>query len=194
VRSDRYTINAKAEDTSTLYMMRGPMLQAILEDRFKLKIHRDTREVSVYAMTIAKGGHRLQPFKEGTCTPIDFGTARGDRSAAAPGEKVCPAFGRTNGPNQTVEAEGISLDAFAAFYLSPALGRRVINRTGLEGLFDFHLEYANPTLAVGAPEPSDQPIGASIFTVIEQLGLKLEPTKDRADVFIIDSVERPTEN
>jgi uncharacterized protein (TIGR03435 family) len=63
INSDRYEINAKAEGTPPEAMTHGPMLQALLEDRFKLKIHRETREIQAYLLTVAKNGPKLQPFK-----------------------------------------------------------------------------------------------------------------------------------
>ena len=58
--SDRFTIEANLEDTATEEITRGPMLQALLEDRFRLKLHREAREVPVYNLTVATGGPRLQ--------------------------------------------------------------------------------------------------------------------------------------
>ena len=71
ITSDFYEIDAKAEGPQGHAMMNGPMLQALLEDRFKLKIHRETRDVPVYALTVAAGGLKLEPF-QGSCTPRDF--------------------------------------------------------------------------------------------------------------------------
>ena len=69
--SERYTIEAKPQGNPGTGMMRGPMLQALLEDRFALKIRRETREGRVYLMTVAKGGPKLPPF-QGGCTPISL--------------------------------------------------------------------------------------------------------------------------
>ena len=69
IRSDRFVITAKAEGTPSSAMMRGPMLQAILEDRFNLRIYLENREVPVFVLTAARGGVKLQPFKEGGCMP-----------------------------------------------------------------------------------------------------------------------------
>lgn len=66
INSDRYSINARVEGTQSQGTMRGPMMQALLEDRFNLKIHREAREILVYALTVAKGGPKLQQFKEGS--------------------------------------------------------------------------------------------------------------------------------
>jgi len=62
IRSEYYTIDAKAEGTPSVEMMQGPMLQAVLEDRFHLKVRRDTRPVPAYELTVAKGGPKLRPF------------------------------------------------------------------------------------------------------------------------------------
>jgi hypothetical protein len=72
INSERYQVDAKAEGSQSQGMMHGPMLQALLEDRFKLKIHRETREAPAYALTVAKGGPKLHPFKEGSCVPLDL--------------------------------------------------------------------------------------------------------------------------
>ncbi len=71
IDSERYTIDAKPESPQTRAMMNGPMLQALLEDRFKLKIHRESKEVPVYALVVAKGGATLSATKPGGCTPHD---------------------------------------------------------------------------------------------------------------------------
>jgi uncharacterized protein (TIGR03435 family) len=71
--SEVYAIEAKAAKenaTPPMAEMAGPMLQALLESRFKLKLHRDSREFPIYALTVAKGGHKLEQTKEGSCTPL----------------------------------------------------------------------------------------------------------------------------
>jgi uncharacterized protein (TIGR03435 family) len=177
INSQRYGIKAKAADAASQETMQGPMLQALLEDRFKLKIHRATKEVPVFELTVAKGGPKLAPSKEGSCTTA---------GAAQPGP-----------PPQSLEPRGISLDAFATNVLPTLLDRPVINKTGIAGLFDIHLEFAADESTPGLRlAPSDQPPAApSIFTAIqEQTGLKLESAKGPGEFLIIDSVDRPTEN
>jgi uncharacterized protein (TIGR03435 family) len=66
LRTDTYDIEAKAEGSPTTRVMEGPMLQALLEDRFKLKLRFQTREIPVYELTVAKSGIKLQPLKDGT--------------------------------------------------------------------------------------------------------------------------------
>ena len=202
IRSDAYNINARAADNTSLEAMNGPMLQALLEDRFKLKMHRETREVPVYALTIAKGGPKLQAFKEGSCVPVNFANV----------PFIPPDMTQNNcndlvrlfpPPNVSVEAHGANLEVIT-FLLGLTLDRPIVDKTGLMGLYDLHLDFGREGTTVGdmpppppgAP-PSEPlgPAGPSIFTAIqEQLGLKLESTKGPRDFLVIDSVERPSEN
>ena len=198
IGSERYDINAKAEGNPSPEMMYGPMLQALLEDRFKLRIRREIREVPAYALTVAKSGLKLHHFKEGSCTPrppLDVTKPLVPPPPLAPGERYCVSAGRREGLNLVLEFEGISLDEFCKALLRGS-GRPVINKTGITGKFDFHLEYApdetTPTLP---PDDSSVPTAPSIFTAIQQqLGLKLEPTKGPRDFLVIDHIERPSAN
>jgi uncharacterized protein (TIGR03435 family) len=192
ISSERYTINAEAEGAPTRAMMAGPMLQSLLEERLKLKVHRATREVPVYALNVAKGGPKLNPFKEGSCISVDLTSF--SQAPLAPGEKRCRSLGAISGPMWTVDAEGITIEGFLDFLVFPTVDRPIIDKTGISGRFNFHLAYANPTLGGDPAAPSD-PVGPSIFTAVqEQLGLKLEPTKGPGEFLIIDHVERPSEN
>jgi len=218
INSERYAINAKAEGTPSGSTMRGPMLQALLQDRFQLKAHVESRDVPGYALTVAKGGPKLTPHQEGNC--VDIGLVKPLTTAPpphTPGERpvICGAshFGKGTGPNVTLEVPGVSLDYFARTFLGIAFwGRPVINKTGITGLFDIHLEFspdestpgppgnglgpraaANPD---GGPPAGDSiPAGPSIFVALQkQLGLKLEPIKGPRESLVIDRVERPSEN
>ena len=194
VHSERYEINARAESSVSLEMMHGPMLQALLEDRFKLRIHRETRDVPVYALTIAQSGLKLTPFKEGSCTPVDRTQFAPFSAPPTPEQalKNCHARGTKEGLNLKIEAHGMTLDEFSKIFLDThTLGRPVINKTGLTGRFDFRLEYA--------PDRGDLSDnlggGPSIFTALqEQLGLRLESTKGPVEILVIDSIARPSEN
>ncbi len=209
IDSERYQITAKAEGTPGQDMMHGPMLQALLEDRFKLKIRRESREVPAYALTIAKNGPKLQPFQEGSCTVLDFSKPP---APPRPGEKPIPictfSLRKQNGASVHWEVHGGTLDDLSV-NLGIDLDRIVINKTGIAGKFDFHMEFAPDqttaglnNLRIGAGEPafplptaSDPPGGPSIFTAIqEQLGLKLESTKGPREFVVIDHVQKPSEN
>jgi uncharacterized protein (TIGR03435 family) len=179
--------------------MEGPMLQALLESRFNLKIHRENRDIPVYELTVAKGGPKLRPppvppsnsenhvgglwpMSEGDCKRLDAcGTAR-----AADGQGEKPVF---------VEYHGLTLDQFAAA-LVRVLDRPVLDKTGIAGIFHVHVEFAPDEATLGIrPVPGNEPAGPSIFTAFqEQLGLKLEPAKRPGEFLVIDRVERPTEN
>ena len=201
VNSDRYRINAKAEGNASEGMMQGPMLQALLEDRFKLKTHRETREVSVYTLTVAKGGLKLRRLEEGSCTPRDYGVLS---PPAVPGQKpFCGNGGFAKKGNLVVaDIPSISIDEFSK-RLTLRLDRPVIDKTGVTGLFDVHLEFApdmsTPGLVAGGAGPttdaSEPTAGQSIFTAIQkQLGLKLQAAKGRREFLVIDSAEKPSDN
>jgi len=83
--------------------MNGPMLQALLEDRFKLRIHRETRQLPVYELTVARGGSRLTQFREGSCTVVDW--TKFPLPTLAPGQKPCGGgVGGRKGPNITLNS------------------------------------------------------------------------------------------
>ncbi len=89
--SDRFDISAKADGRFSQAMMNGPMLQALLEDRFKLKLHRESRVVSVYALTVAKVGPKLHPLKKVGCASLDP-----ENPPPAPGAKLPVLCGTNN--------------------------------------------------------------------------------------------------
>jgi len=193
LNSDRYTIEAKPNSPQTQEMMHGPILQAILESRFHLKVHLETREVPVYALIVAKGGLKLKPFKEGTCVPIDFLNLQMHTLESLSSDvRYCRNAFDEEGGIVTYEAQGTSMDEFSKIAVG-GLDRPVINKTGLNGLFDVHLEFV-PERADSSASPTDA-AGVSIFTAVQQqLGLKLESAKGPGQFLVIDSVERPSEN
>jgi bla regulator protein BlaR1 len=197
IYSARYVINAKAPDNASEGTMVGPMLQALLEDRFRLKVHRETREVPVYALTVAKGGSKLQQVAEGSCVHPDYSIR--PIPPLPPGKTYCnDAVGGRKGPNTTLNEDEATLLEFSKL-LGLVLDRPIVDKTGLLGKYNFHLEFlvdqTTPGALSGFGPPSDGPPAASIFTVVqEQLGLKLEPAKGAREFLLIDHVERPSEN
>lgn len=189
---DRYSITAKGEGSATDGMMNGPMLKTLLEDRFKLKIHRGTKEIPVYELTIAKGGLKA-PRPAGTCTPLDWNTPLPDQLQNQT-QKQCIDRETRRGPSVLVQLDAVSIAAFIKFFLS-RLDRPVIDKTGLTGLFDFHLEYAPDQAGVNGPATSADPEGSPIFTALQQqIGLKLTRAKGPGEFLVIDHVERPSAN
>jgi uncharacterized protein (TIGR03435 family) len=193
INSDRYTIKAKAPGVKSQIMMHGPMLQALLEDRFRVKVHHETRDVPVYILNIARGGPKLQAFTPGTCNVYD---PAADFPPPPPPDNPCHNQGGMNNGVLTLDIPATTLDEFARFALG-VMDRPVINKTGITGRFNFHMEYApdetsssGPVSATGAAQVS----GPSIFSAVEQLGLKLSAGKGPGDHIVIDRAERPTEN
>ena len=100
--SDRYTIAAKAEGNPPLSEMYGPMLQALLETRFHLKLHRETREGPVYALTVAKSGLKLKPA--GVCIPLDVNHLPPELADGGPRPSFCgDRIRRNSGTNTMME-------------------------------------------------------------------------------------------
>ncbi len=199
ISSDRYDIAAKAAASDAENQSSDPRqlsdaqrktareqmqqrLQALLEDRFQLKIHRETREQPVYALLVAKNGPKIQPVEA--------------KTGGSP-PRMMVGRGMLNG-------QGVELSMLTAM-LSNQLGRPVLDRTGLSGHFDIKLEWtpdpAQSEKALGAlppgvqaPPPPD-PNGPSVFTAVqEQLGLRLESQKGPVEMIVIDHVDKPSEN
>ena len=197
--SDKFDISAKAEGSSDFAEMVGFMLPGLLEERFQLKLHKEPRETPVYALTVGKGALKLPPTKEGSCMPLDL------KKLPKPGEpqpNFCgmPRMMFKNGAFSG-EVMGATMEEFAGRFLMNQVGRPVLDKTGLTGRFDIHLEFAREmppgAMLNGAPMPAPPPndSGApSIFTAIQQLGLKLTADKAPIDVIVVDSAQKPSEN
>jgi len=196
VDSETYDVHAKAADErASVLEMWGTMLQSLLEDRFKLKVHKETREFPVYSFTIAKNGlglqsTKLQPTKPGTCITVDFDHLPAPPEPGQPMRRICGQISeQKNGTTSIIDVRGTTLARFGGRALRNSVDRPILDKTGLDGLFDIHLEFAADGREAGdlsAP---------SIFTAVqEQLGLKLSADKGPIEVLVIDQIERPTEN
>jgi uncharacterized protein (TIGR03435 family) len=181
---DLYTIEAKSGRSQDPGIVAGAMLQAILEDRFKLKVHHDTSEVPVYVLTVAEGGAHFRAAAEGSCVPFALNrTSMLGSRAASP---ACGSFRNTGA--HAIEAFA-TIANFCA-QLSVWLDRDVVDKTGLSGMFDFHLPFSASDIKPGPlTDPAQQ-----ISSAAQTLGLKLEPGKNPSDVLVVDHVERPAEN
>ena len=200
--TDRYDINAKLEVTPTSVQpfvpgstTPNPMqlaLRHLLEDRFKLKMHRETRELDIYALVLARPGGAPGPgLKPSTTDCVAAGAAAQRPGAPPPGAPGQPFCGISGSPGR-VKFGGLPASSFATALAGPA-GRMVVDRTGMTGSWDFELTFAPENRGPDAP-PAD-PNAPSFFTAIqEQLGLRLESTKGPVDVLVIDSVEKPVED
>jgi uncharacterized protein (TIGR03435 family) len=175
------------------------MLQDLLEDRFKLRAHRETREVPIYALTLARSDQKLGAGLRVSAIDCAAMRGRGGRGGVPPGPPAAgerPTCGMRMAPHEVL-AGGVPLGQLTQV-LSQFTQRIVVDRTGLEGTFDIDLRFTPDRLPQGPPPPgvplpSIDPNGPSLFTAVqEQLGLKLESERAPVEVLVIDHVERPT--
>jgi uncharacterized protein (TIGR03435 family) len=194
--SARYDISAKAENTLKDGELQ-PMLQALLADRFQLTLRRETKELPIYALVLARKDGKLGPklieSKEGGCTVPDFTKPP---APPEPGKKYC---GQQMMSPRSLTANSVPIANIVPM-LARMLGRTVIDKTGLTGKYDISAEWA-PDEALMLPSSPDgaRPVsdgsGPSIFTALqEQLGLKLESQKGPVEVFVVERAEKPSEN
>jgi uncharacterized protein (TIGR03435 family) len=205
VQSQRFTIDAKAESPVNEEMMRGPMMQVVLKERFNLKLHLEATEVPVYELIVEKSPPRLQAWKEGDCTAQ---SADGPPPARKQGQPIpaplCGGMGRT--VNNGVEAKGVTLAHFCMLLTLFSMDRPVIDKTGIAGLFDIHLDMSYDELlrngpglggggsAIGNSQAQASDPGSSVFDAVRKLGLRLQPAKMRFELPVIDRIDRPTGN
>ena len=192
IDSDHWNINAKAEgykDATTFRDQARLMVRPLLAERFKLVLHRDQRELPVYALVLNKAngefGPNLRRNDERDCTkPMSIAAAEGAAEPAAP--MICGAD--LFNPRH-LQARGMALSYMLIGLARTSINRVVVDHTGLAGKFDWEVQWAPDDLRV---DGATRPDGASMFQAFrDQLGLKLEPTRDRVDVLVIDRVERP---
>jgi uncharacterized protein (TIGR03435 family) len=199
--SDRFDITAKAPEGAVTPAQIRPMVRAMLADRFKLITHRETRDMPIYALVVARSDGKFGPNMK--VNPLDcdavFRAGRGGAPPPPPqpGEPIQCGF--MIGPG-TMTAGGMLLGELARS-LSPFVGRIVVDKTGLKERYDFQLKYApegrgfGPGPGPGGGEPPVDPNMPSLFTALqEQLGLKLESERGPVEVVVIDRVEQPTED
>jgi uncharacterized protein (TIGR03435 family) len=195
MNTDGYDIEAKPEAETSVKQM-WLMLQSLLADRFKLALHRETRQLPVYDITGVKGSFSPPPPKEGGCL------GEGDGPPPPPGSTPC---GRVR---ISISPTGLQMDGGKApmpeflRVLAVVLNHPVIDKSGFSGLLDVHLAFTPDENTQGLPAPMpDEPPRASdptrpnIFAALQdQLGLKLTSSKGPVDVLVIDHVEHPTVN
>jgi uncharacterized protein (TIGR03435 family) len=194
--STLYTIEATAQGSPGLEMMSGPMMQALLEDRFRLKIRRDTRTVEVYELTVTNGGPKLQTAQAGKCVTSDPGPPEPGKPWSPP----CGAFSELS-PNGGLYSYGQTMTGLCK-QLAGSLRRDVIDKTGIAGAFDIHLEVSlddmSPRGENALVDPSVPGTPVDQFGVlsgaVQHLGLKLVPARGPGQLLVIEHVERPPEN
>ena len=171
-----YDIEARVAGSPTDDQIRL-MLQSLLEDRFKLKVHRESREMAVYKLVIAKNGSKLKSAVEGFAPTID--------GKALPGKPFCLDLGGVDGEHIIGKSATVAQLVSA---LSGPLEGPVVDGAGLQGTFDFDLVFERR-------KPLDTDTAPPLPTALqEELGLKLERSKAPVEVLVIDHLEKPSEN
>jgi uncharacterized protein (TIGR03435 family) len=180
INTDGYDVSAKEPERPVSSDEFSLMMQNLLKDRFRLRVHTETHETPVYVLTPAKNGLKLPEANPESCLTGLMKAPNGYTQVKCGAMSVTP---------ELIADEKVSMDWFAAV-LGGRLGRPVRNKTGFTGSFKLRLEFA-PITPTGDSE-STKP---SIFSALEeQLGLKVESQKGTQEVLVIDHVERPSAN
>ncbi len=195
LNTQSYDIEAKVDgaDAAALERLsedqRKLMFQSFLGERFQLKVHRETKELSILALVVAKNGPKLREAKPGDTYP---------EGIKGPDGKPGGHAGMMMWGNGRLTGQGISIASMVP-PLTQQLGRTVLDKTGLTGRYDVELRWTPDDTSTPATGPDSGTAGESptpsIFTALqEQLGLKLESRKAPVEVLVIDHVEAPAAN
>jgi bla regulator protein blaR1 len=213
IDNDRYDVEARIDESlvATLGKMSKEqqkeqaslMMQSLLADRFKLKVHFESRELPVYALVVAKGGAKLAVGKESSPATEDK-PSRPDVGFPTGSEDLLKGLLVVyRGQTAEMTAKAATLDELVHWFAgySEIGGRTVVNQTALHGNYDFTLHWTRERLTAPAQQGSQpstlstDPDGPPLFTALqEQLGLRLVSTKAPVEVLVIDYIERPSEN
>ena len=170
------------------------MWQTLLADRFKLRLHRETRELPIYDLTAVQSGPKLPAAKDVSCVSFPPGTP----PRPIPGKVDCgyvsgPFAGHTAGPLHIKGSKVHMADLIRELAL--ILDRPVLDKTGFTGEFDLNLSFTPDEALMGFPAFSRVPTDPNLPNIFgameEQLGLKLVPAKGPVEVLVIDQAERP---
>jgi uncharacterized protein (TIGR03435 family) len=176
-------IGQASDEQARSYPLLGKRLQTLLRERFHLRMHSEQREMPVFALTVSKAG-KLTRSKVDCMALI---------AKDAPASDLPDVCGLGTSPGQPLRLIGGSVSMaqlvqrLGSF---PSIGRVVVDRTGLQGLWDFNVAFM-PPLPDGTESPVAPPIRAALQ---EQLGLKLESDRAPVEVLVVDQVEMPSEN
>jgi uncharacterized protein (TIGR03435 family) len=182
---DKYSIEATAAGATERTVLMGAMLQSLLEDRFHLKIHRDTEEVALLSMIVAKGGFKLKPMKDGDCEPGDGTFGPPDPNALSTAKPRCGQLNMMSSDGVTKWTWGTGTMSGLAGQLSRVFGVHVVDKTGITDKFVYRFEFKRGEDALATESFVQNALG-------EQLGLKLDKTKGPRGFLVIDAIERPT--
>ena len=202
IDSDHFEVEARAEGNPGNAQIQL-MVQSMLEDRFKLVLHHETRQLPIYALVVSKPGKTgpqlIAHSGDAKCTDASAGKPLPQPAAGEAMPAYCGGFFMNSRPGDLRESGNkVTMDMLRQF-LRQSVDRTIVDRTELIGVFDFTLEFAPELGPSSQPSTtdsaSDRSAPPSIFTALEeQLGLKLESTKGPVDVLVIDHVEEPSPN
>jgi len=219
LKTERFDIVAKMP-AGTTDEQAPQMLQALLAERFGLKVHREKKEVQIYALVVGKNGLNPKRMKPATTEEIAPEPMPGDVTQATPFGKMTrreipgkggiafiPGMGTLNismgaGGGEHIEMSNLTTARFVQL-LSSDGDRVVVDKTNLKGSyeasFDIAMDGPPPPPAPGAGEGGGPALAAPrinpMLSAVEQMGLKLEPQKDQVEMLVIDHIEKvPTEN
>jgi uncharacterized protein (TIGR03435 family) len=179
VSTDRFDIAAKGSGNPSRTEIRG-MVRRLLEERFRLLYHWESRDATVYSLVVSKPG-KLKASTAYECPQLT--SVLPSLAPSAINDIPCGGLRYTPGDTSGRKMTASNLAASLSFLLATP----VLDKTGLSGTYDIDLRWT--------PDLADTTGGVSIFTAVqEQLGLKLEPVKDSIKVFAIDHVEKPAED
>lgn len=192
IDSLRYDIDARTADTDPKQIRL--MWQTLLADRFKLKLHRETRELPTYDLTVVKNGPQLPAAKAADCVSFPPGT----QPRHIPGKVDCGYVSGPFGDSAGLRIRGSKIRmADLVRELTSVLDRPVLDQTGFPGEFDLNLTFRADNALAGFPGlgGSTDPNLPNIFAALdEQLGLRLVPAMGPVEVLVIDHAERPIGN
>ena len=198
MRSKRWDVSAKAAALAPNDARE--LVRRLVEDRFALKAHTETREVPIYNLVLARSDRTLGPrIKPATvdCTPFLTGKRPMQESPRDPDNRfgLCSVGGAfTPAGLLTPRLNGRPLTGLIQ-HLEEAMERRVIDRTGLKGNYDIELSYLDQSLADPSLPAAQALRGPSLFAALqEQLGMKLEAGRGPVEVLVVDSASAPTPN
>lgn len=196
VDTDLFDVDARADCEGISEALMAQLVQSLLEDRFRLTAHIETRELPTYELTVARGGAKIKLSEDQSVVPPRPPCAQAPRPG---GDAPSPAASRLNTPPRglilvmrsisgSVQLSGTAV-LFSNFVasLQRQENRLIVDKTGLTGLFDIRFEYLPDAVITSDPAPT-------LSSALQQLGLRLESAKGPVQVLVVDSVSKPTEN
>lgn len=182
---DNWEVAAKSDGKHPVNEMQGPMMQSLLEERFKMKVHRETRQIPVFLLTAAKGGVKLPTAKLACWLPGEQPPPN-----VPPEQRNALTCRLPNLRNDEFHLHGASMTDLAYALTRAAVGRQVVDRTGVAEIYDIDFKWGT----IPAEERQRGDMLVEYQSALGKLGLKLEEGMGPGAFLVIDHVERPAGN